>query len=331
LLPLWLWRLRAAGRQRGGLALPMGAWFDDLPRSPRQHLAWLPDALRLLVLVALALALARPQVGRQTERLTQHGVDIMLALDLSGSMMAEDIRPNRCEAAKACLLRFLDRLQSDRAGLVVFAGRSFTQCPLTTDYGVLATMVAQCRVGLVAVDGTAIGDALGTSLYRLKTKAERARPTPESDARSRVVVLLTDGENNTGELEPSDAAALATAEGVRVHCIGLGTPEGAYLPEYWEGQRSGWLTDRYGRRMVSRLDEAGLQAIAARTGGVYFRATDAESLDRVYQRIAKMEKHTIEVRKQTRWEERFTLPLTIALVALLLELLLRATWLRVEQ
>lgn len=330
LLPGWLWAVRRKRRATGGLVFPSRLWFDGLPRSPRVRLEPLPDLLRALVLVALALALSRPQWGHQTEKIEQKGVDIMLALDLSGSMTAADVPPSRCEVARACLLRFLDRLKSDRCGLVVFAKMSFTQCPLTTDYAVLAAMARQCTVGMVDADGTAIGDALANCLYRLKTKHERETPGAAPEERSRVVVLLTDGENNEG-LDPLKAAQVAVTEGVRIHCIGLGTLDGSYLQARdADGQASGYLLGPHGQRMVSRLNEPQLQQIAEMTGGLYFRATDAESLDRIYQRIAEMEKHTIEVRKETRHEERFVWPLAVALGLWLLELLLRATWLRVE-
>jgi Ca-activated chloride channel family protein len=319
------------------LTYPHAGLLAELPTSWRVKLQPLPDVLRLAVLICLVLALARPQMGFERERITQRGVDIMLALDVSGSMRAEDIMPNRIEAAKQTIRRFVSRLATDRVGLVVFAGRSFTQCPLTTDYAVLIDLLKSCRIGMVAFDGTAIGHALANCVYRFtpdQDGGEGAGPTADetkaAKPRSRVVVLLTDGYNNAGEIRPHDAAVMAKMKGIKVHCIGLGTVEGAPVPWVRGGRRT-YLQNPDGTLLITRLDEATLRDIADVTGGRYFRATDAAALDRIYERIAAMEKHDIEMEHLTHHEERFVTVLLTALVLLLGELLLRATVLRVTR
>lgn len=332
LLVWWLY-LRARRRGRGGLTFPHAQLTGGLPKSWRVRLSGLPDLLRLLTLALLIAALARPQLGRQRERINQKGVDIMLALDVSGSMRAEDIPPDRLAVAKRTIRRFVARLRTDRVGLVVFAGRSFTQCPLTTDYQVVVDLLDECHIGMVRFDGTAVGEALANCVYRFENESRRrmaATGASQADEarRSRVVVLLTDGFNNTGRVMPDEAAAMARVKNIRVHCIGLGTVEGAPVPWFYGGQRR-FLTNPDGSLLITRLDEQTLQDIARTTGGQYFRATDAAALDRIYQRIAEMEKHEIEIEKITHHEERYLIPLAAALALLLFELLLRSTALRV--
>lgn len=331
LLALWAMHLRRLRRRRGGLTFPHSQ-LGELPRSWRVRLTPLPGLLRVMALVLLVLAAARPQLGRQREKIHQKGVDIILALDVSGSMRAEDILPNRLEAAKLVIHRFLSRLSTDRVGLIVFAGRSFTQCPLTTDYGVIDELLGECHIGMVQFDGTAIGEALVNCVYRFQSEAERrAKRTggEGGEPRSRVVVLLTDGFNNTGRITPLEAAEMAKVKGIRVHCIGLGTAEGAPVP-WMQGGVPGYLTNPDGSLLITRLDEPSLQAIAKLTGGQYFRATDARALDSIYRRIGEMEQHAIEIEKVTHHEERFIVPLVAGAAILLLELLLRATALRVH-
>ncbi len=339
LVPLLLWWLTVTlgWRRRGALTFPLGD-CGSLPRSWRVRLQPLGDLLRWLVLVALVVALARPQVGREREKITQRGVDIMLALDVSASMLAEDVQPNRIEAAKRTIIRFVSRLTNDRVGLVVFAGRSFTQVPLTTDYGLVLELVGECRINMIGFDGTAIGDALANCIYRFRNEARR-RAGPEADAakaeadalkRSRVIVLLTDGFNNTGHLAPLEAAEMARVKNIRVHCIGLGSPEGAPVPYYRFGQRM-YLQTPDGRPLITGLDEQNLRSIANITGGQYFRATDAEGLERIYRQIAEMEKHDVEIKRLMQYDERFVGPVILALGLLLVELLLRTTVLRVNR
>ncbi|MCC7494423.1 MAG: VWA domain-containing protein [Fimbriimonadaceae bacterium] len=338
LLPGWL-LLAARARRGGGLSFPLGH-LPPLPRSWRVRLQPLPDLLRALALALLVLALARPQMGQTHEKITAEGVDIMLAIDVSASMRVEDVAPNRLEAAKAVIQRFVEKLTNDRVGIVVFAGRSFTQCPLTTDYGTVWELVRTCHIGMVPYDGTAVGDALGTCVARFETDAWRRAQVDETDLpqrrkaseqakqRSRVVILLTDGFSNSGDLHPRSAAEMARIKNIRVHCIGLGSPEGAPVPYYDQSGRRQYLRSN-GRLLVSPLDEKGLQAIAAACGGQYFRAGDASALQAIYETIAAMERHEVEVSRRREWDERFILPLLAAVVVLLLELWLRATALRV--
>ncbi len=340
-LPFWLVLVRGRGRRTGGLTFPI-AGLPDLPRSWRVKLLWLPDVLRCVVLACLIAALARPQLGREREKITQQGVDILLALDVSASMLAEDVRPNRIEAAKRTIQRFVQHLTTDRVGLVVFAGRSFTQCPLTTDYGTVLELVSEARINMVGFDGTAIGEALANCVYRFESdavnQARQAADDPATvddeaakalgKARSRVVIFLTDGFNNTGRVAPIDAAHIAKLKNIKVHCIGLGSPQGAPIPYYRNGRRT-YLQAPDGSVLLSQLDERTLQDISSITGGRYFLATDAAGLEQVYRQIAAMEKHDIQVQHLTMYEERFLWPLCLGLALLLLELFLRATVLRV--
>ncbi|MBI5831537.1 MAG: VWA domain-containing protein [Armatimonadetes bacterium] len=326
LLPAWLWLLHRRMDADGGWHLPAVAWVGALPASPRQRLAWLPNALRSAVLVLLIIALARPQLGRETQKVRQKGVDIMLAVDVSLSMLARDIQPNRVEAAKTAVRQFLRKSQTDRVGLVVFGGRAFTLCPLTTDHAVVSDLVERCRVHMVDAQGTAVGDALGVCLNRLATPEEGT----ESRTHSRVVVLLTDGESNAGLISPSEAAEAAKRAGVRVHCVGVGSLAGAPVPVIMDDGREGFMTNEDQSLYVTRMEEGELRDVARATGGEYYRATDAEGLDRIYQRIARLEKSEFEVTNAVRQEERFAQVLMLAALVLLAELLLRATWLRVE-
>jgi Ca-activated chloride channel family protein len=267
--------------------------------------------LRVAALVALLLAFARPQSGVTKETVTTAGIDIVLTLDLSRSMLAEDLQPNRLEAARHAASAFVAGRRSDRIGLVVFAGEAYTQAPLTIDYGVLTTLISQLDVGTIE-DGTAIGMGLATAVKRLR----------DSEAKSKVVVLLTDGKNNRGEIDPLTAAQMAQALGIKVYAIGTGTHGTARVP----------IDDPVmGRRLVTMrvdIDETTLQEIARLTGGRYFRATDRASLERIYQEIDQLETTEVEVEHYTRYGERFPLLLTIGLVLLVAEIVLGGTWLR---
>jgi len=267
--------------------------------------------LRVAALAALTLAFARPQSGVTRENVSSSGIDIVLALDLSTSMLAEDLEPNRLEAARHAATTFVEGRQSDRIGLVVFAGEAYTQAPLTIDYDVLTTLIAELRVGTIA-DGTAIGMGLATAVKRLR----------DSKAKSKVIVLLTDGRNNRGEIEPLTAAQMAHALGVKVYVIGTGTRGTARVP----------VDDpAFGRRYVTMrvdIDETTLKAVARITGGRYFRATDRASLERIYEEIDQLEKSQVEVEHYTRYGELFPYPLAIGLLLLVTEVVLGGTWLR---
>jgi Ca-activated chloride channel family protein len=268
-------------------------------------------ALRLLALVALVTAFARPQTGVSGENVSTEGIDIVLALDISSSMLAEDLEPNRIEAAKQVAADFVAGRRNDRVGLVVFAGQAFTQVPLTLDYDVVTAVLGELEVGMIE-DGTAIGMGLATAVKRLEG----------SDAESKVVVLATDGRNNRGEIDPATAAQMAQALGVRVYTIGAGTRGTARIP----------VDDPvYGRRyaqMPVQIDEEMLEETAQLTGGRYFRATDRESLERIYAEIDELETTEIEVQHFTRYGELFVFPLGFGIAMLLLELGLGNTVLR---
>ena len=257
------------------------------------------------------MAFARPQTGVTAENVTTEGIDIVLALDLSSSMLAEDLQPNRIEAAKQVAAQFVSGRRNDRIGLVVFAGDAFTQAPLTLDYDVVTTLLDELEVGIID-DGTAIGMGLATAVKRLQG----------SEADSKVIILLTDGRNNRGEIDPVTAAQLAQALDVRIYAIGAGTQGVARVPV-----DDPLFGRRYAQMQVD-IDEPTLQETAALTGGRYFRATDTESLQQIYKEIDELETTEIEVELFTRYGELFHVPLLFGLGALLLEVGLGRTVLR---
>jgi len=265
--------------------------------------------LRMLAVTALIVALARPQAGIREEKVTTEGIDIVLALDISSSMLAEDFKPkNRLEVAKLVAEEFVKGRQNDRIGMVVFAGQSYTQCPLTLDYGVLLQFIRDVKVGLIQ-DGTAIGMAIANAVNRLRA----------SKAKSKVIILLTDGRNNAGELDPLTAAQIARAMGVRIYTIGAGSKGTALYPIY-----DPIFGKRY-QRLPVEIDEDLLRQIAQITGGRYFRAVDRDSLEKVFNEIGKMEKTKIEVKEYTRYDELFPIFLALALIFFGLELVLANT------
>jgi Ca-activated chloride channel family protein len=283
-----------------------------LRKSARVRQRHLLPLLRLLALALLIVALARPQAGKVKTEISAEGIDIMLALDISGSMKAEDFKPrNRLHVAKNVIKEFVEGRLNDRLGLVVFSKQSFTQCPLTLDYGVLMTFLDQVDFGMIE-DGTAIGMALANSVNRLR----------DSKAKSRIIVLLTDGINNAGEIDPLTAAEIARTMGIKIYTIGAGKPGKAPYP----------VDDPiFGRRYVyleQELDEATLTQVAEATGGRYFRARSEQMLAKIYKDISELEKTKIKVKEYLQYREFFPYLLLLAAALLLLELLLRETWLR---
>jgi Ca-activated chloride channel family protein len=313
ILPLLAIAALATRRLRRGLVLSTVRLARPLS-SPRAKLV--PAALWTLRLAAIALiivSLARPQWGQTYMEETQMGVDIMLALDISGSMRAEDFQPgNRLIAAKQVIDDFIQKSQGNRLGLVIFAGRSMTSVPLTTDHQVLRDALAKVDFTSIKQDGTAIGDAIGNCLYRLK----------EENTKGRVIVLFTDGENNSGYLDPIKAAGMARVKGVRIHTIAVGKPGGAPIPLINAFGQKVYLRNSEGQLILPQIDEAALKRIADVTGGKYFRATDTDTLRQVYDEINKMEKTPFEVKKHVIYEERYHLYLVIGMLLLLLEFLL---------
>jgi len=264
--------------------------------------------MRMLVLALLIIAIARPQSGVKEEKVTTRGIDIVLAVDVSTSMLAEDLKPNRLEAVKEVAAEFVKSRDNDRIGLVIFAAQGFTQCPLTMDYGILYNFLDQLETGTIE-DGTAIGMGLATAVNRLRT----------SEAKSKVIIALTDGRNNRGYIDPVTAAQAAEALDIRVYTIGAGSRGTAMYP----------VEDKFfGKRYVPMkvdIDEATLSKIADMTGGRYFRATDKSSLRAVYDEINKMEKTEIKVNQYTRYSELFYYFAGLACLILLLEIVLAHT------
>jgi Ca-activated chloride channel homolog len=278
--------------------------------SFRTSIRHLPFVLRLLALAALIIAMARPQIKNDEQQAEGEGVDIVLCLDVSGSMTAQDFTPNRMEAAKKVASDFLDRRLTDRIAIVIFSGESFTQCPLTTDRAVLKSAVQSIRNGLLE-DGTAIGDGLSTSVDRLRS----------SKTKSKVIILLTDGENNGGLIGPDNAKEIAKAFGIKVYTIGVGTEGYAPFP----------IKTPMGVIMQQQkvtIDEKLLTSIASETGGKYFRAKDNAGLENIYTEINELEKSKVEISTLTRYTEKFFPFVIAALVLLLLEVILRFTLLR---
>jgi Ca-activated chloride channel family protein len=309
-LAVWIWRReRPVTVQYSDLRL-----VQDLPKSPRVYLRWLPTALRLLTLGLLIIAVARPQFSREREIIRGKGVDIVLAVDISGSMAALDFEPqNRLEAAKRVIDEFIRERKYDRIGIVVFAREAFSQCPPTFDYDVLRRLLTEVELApdLGLDDGTAIGMGLAQASSMLQ----------ESDAKSRVIILLTDGVNNAGQIDPLTAAQAAMALDVKVYTVGMGRPGQVPFPvNSFFGQRT--------QMIESEIDEETLQAIADATDALYFRATDTEGLREIYGQINELEKSEIEVQIFTRYKELAVWVLVPALAFMLLELLLRHTLFR---
>ncbi len=301
----WYWK-----RQRKLLAeiqVSTVKVFHAIPRTGRQRLRHALFALRILAFIFLIVALARPQSTSRGESVTTEGIDIVLATDISGSMLAEDFRPNRIEAAKRVAMDFIEGRPNDRIGLVVFAGESFTQCPLTIDHPVVVNLIKQVKSGMIE-DGTAIGSGLATAVSRLK----------DSKAKSRVIILLTDGVNNRGSIDPMTAAQIAQTFGIRVYTIGVGTIGMAPYPVQTP------FGTQY-QNMPVEIDEALLQKIADLTGGKYFRATDNRTLKDIYLEIDRLEKTKIEVLQFRRHKEEYYAAAMFAGVFLLLEVLLGHT------
>ncbi len=312
LLPVLAWWYR---RQRGQrypkLRMSSLASLEGVS-SWRARLRDLLPWMRMLAMVALVVALARPQLTLKEESVKAEGIDIMLAMDLSSSMLAQDFQPNRLEVSKRVAIDFVNKRPYDRIGLIAFAGEAFTQCPLTTDHSVVNTFLAGLACGALE-DGTAIGMGLATAVNRLRN----------SEAESKVVILLTDGVNNTGYQSPELAAQIAREFAVKVYTIGVGTEGQALTPV----SRDPNGRYRYDIAKVE-IDEALLQQIAQQTDGRYFRATSAEGLQEIYNLIDQLEKTEIETTVIRRYSEEFGRFAMLALVLLVLELLLRYTVLR---
>ncbi|RYD53674.1 MAG: VWA domain-containing protein [Sphingobacteriales bacterium] len=310
LLPvLWWVHARRSGTQTA-LRLPATAVFRNLRPSARVRAEKALPYLRTLALVAMITALARPQEHHVSEYIESEGIDIVLAVDVSGSMLAEDLQPNRLEAAKRVAADFIRRRPADRIGLVIFSGESFTQVPATMDHNALLQNLEVLRAGGMLTDGTAIGDGLATAVDRVR-----------SGGKSKVIVLMTDGVNNREHISPGTALQIAKTFGVKVYTIGIGTTGTALVS----------IQTPYGvekMRQDVQIDEPLLRQIASGTGGRYFRATDNASLQAIYGDIDRLEKQKIETTSEEHTREWAWPFLVAAAVLLLAELLLRWAWLQ---
>ena len=286
---------------QGGAAIRIStvAGARNAPRTLRYWLRHVPFILRGMAVALIIVALARPQDVEEQSRTNAEGIDIMLAIDISSSMLARDFTPDRLTAAKEVAGEFIADRYGDRIGLALFAGESFTQSPLTTDKGTLQTLLMRLRSGIIE-DGTAIGNGLATAINRLR----------ESEAKSKVIILLTDGVNNRGEIAPLMAAGIAADMGIKVYTIGVGTRGKAPYP----------AVDMFGnmvfQMMDVEIDEQTLEQIAKTTGGRYFRATDRDKLKSIYDEINSLEKSKVEITDLTIYHERF-LPLLLLAIGLL--------------
>lgn len=311
LIPLIGWYIHKLRKSQASLQVSSSEPFD-LPEAAswRVYLRHVPFVLRMMAIALVIIILARPQSTNSWQNSSTEGIDIMLALDVSTSMRAEDLKPNRLEAAKDVAAAFINGRPNDNIGLVVFAGESFTQCPLTTDHTVLLNLFKDVQMDIIH-DGTAIGLGLANAVSRIK----------DSQALSKVIILLTDGMNNMGEIAPVTAAEIASAFGIRVYTIGVGTQGSAPYP----------MQTPFGIRYQNidvDIDEPALKQISAITGGQYFRATDNASLKSIYAEIDQLEKTKISVQEFSKKQEEYKRLALLAFALLLLEILLRNTLLR---
>jgi len=284
--------------------------FKNLGRPFRWYLREFLFALRLIALSLLIFVLARPQSSNEWEQVNSEGIDIVMCMDVSGSMQAMDFTPNRLEASKKVASSFISGRQGDRFSIVVFSGESYTQCPLTNDRATVLNLMNELKFGMIE-DGTAIGMGLASSVNRLK----------ESKAKSKVVILLTDGVNNRGMISPATAADIAFDNNIRVYTIGVGTMGTAPMP----------VNTVFGMRTQNvqvEIDEEILQSIAEKTGGKYFRATDNDKLVQIYSEIDKLEKTIMDVQKFSKRKDEYFPWLLFAALALFLEILLRSVFLK---
>ncbi|MFC4674466.1 vWA domain-containing protein [Dysgonomonas termitidis] len=310
LIPLIVWYIIKLRKMQATFKMSSGFAFEKAPSTIRVYLRHFPFLLRVVAIALVIIVLARPQSVNSSDVSNSEGIDIVMALDISGTMMAQDFSPTRLEAAKKVAAEFINDRPNDRIGLVIFGGESFTQCPLTTDHKVLLNLLTEVKFGMIE-DGTAIGLGLANSVNRLK----------DSKSKSRVVILLTDGSNNAGQIAPLTAAELAASYDIRVYTIGIGS----------RGTSTARIMTPYGLQTMQvsgDFDERTLTEIAAITKGQYFRATDNTSLSAIYDEIDQMEKTHISVNTVTKRKELY-LPFAIFALALVgLELVLRRTWLR---
>lgn len=301
---IYFYRLR---KKQASIKISDSKIFSQAGSSFRTRLFHLPFILKMLSLILLIIALARPQSYSTGTNVNTEGIDIAIVLDISGSMLAEDFKPNRLEAAKRITDKFIEGRISDRIGLVIFSRVAFTQCPLTIDYSVLRNLLKDIRSGMLE-DGTAIGNAIANGVNRLKN----------SDSKSKVMILLTDGVNNAGEIDPLSASEIAKAYGIRIYSIGVGTRGEAPYP----------VQTPFGIRyqMVPvEIDEVLLKKISENTGGQYFRATNNKALEEIYKKIDSMEKSKVEITSYRTAAELYSYLMLPAIILFLLDFILGRT------
>lgn len=305
LIPYIVWYIMRRKRNEATLQVSDARVYAHAPKSYKLYLLHVPFVLRLVALTAIILVLARPQTTNNWQNSEIEGIDIMLAIDVSTSMLAEDLKPNRLEAAKDVAAEFINGRPNDNIGITLFAGESFTQCPLTTDHGVLLNLFQGIKCGIIE-DGTAIGMGIANTVTRLK----------DSKAKSKVVILLTDGTNNRGDISPLTAAEIAKSFGIRVYTVGVGTNGTAPYPYPT-------VAGVQYRNIPVEIDEKVLTQIAGITDGAYYRATSNSKLKEVYEQIDKLERTKLNVKEFSKRQEEYRLFALIAFLCVLLEILLR--------
>jgi len=310
LIPYIIWYILKHRQSEASLQVSDASIYDQTPKTYKNYLIHAPFVLRLLALFFIILVLARPQSTNSWQNSETEGIDIMLALDVSTSMLAEDLKPNRLEAAKEVATEFISGRPNDNIGVTLFAGESFTQCPLTVDHAVLLNLIQQAECGTIE-DGTAVGMGIANAVSRLK----------DSKAISKVIILLTDGTNNMGDISPLTAAEIAKSFGIRIYTVGVGTNGTAPYPYPVAG------TIQYINVPVE-IDESTLTQIAGTTDGQYYRATSNSKLKEVYEEIDKLEKTKISVKQYSKREEEYKIFALAAFLCVLLEILLRNTVLK---
>ncbi len=310
LIPYIIWYILKWRNSQATLQVSDASIYANAPKSYKNYLLHLPFILRIIALTFLIIVLARPQSTDRWQNSEIEGIDIMMAVDVSTSMLAEDLKPNRLEAAKDVAASFINGRPNDNIGITLFAGESFTQCPLTVDHGVLLNLINNIATGAIQ-DGTAVGMGIANAVTRLK----------DSKAKSKVIILLTDGTNNMGDISPLTAAEIAKSFGIRVYTIGVGTNGTAPYP-YPVGNTIQYIN------VPVEIDENTLTQIAKTTDGNYFRATSNSKLKEVYEQIDKLERTKLNVKEYSTRHEEYRWFAIIALLCLLLEVLLRNTVLK---
>lgn len=316
IVPYGIWFFIIRSRKEPSFKIPTTSSFLNAPKTLRQKLFWLPFVMRTICFVLIVIVLARPQSATNWKESEVEGIDIMLAMDVSTSMLAMDFKPNRVEAARKVAADFVNRQKNDNIGLTIFSGEAFTQCPLTTDHGALLQMFTNITCDLPATgmieDGTAIGMGIANAINRLK----------DSKAKSKVIILLTDGSNNMGEISPLTAAEMAKSLGIRIYTIGVGTNGSARYPYPLPGGGVQYIN------MPVEIDTQMLREIASITKGKYYRATNNNELENIYQDISKLEKTRIQTTSFSKRYDVYQPFLLLGVIVLLIELLLQNTVLR---